>query len=1095
MESDIEHARCLLQAQRSLPDGKAARVHLPFSARDDKSFSYQEVNAVLANVLDSDGPLNLVRALLSFGADINFSKRRSHGALSKLNLRQGRTHRSDLLLRATVRCRAETVRLLASHADQENLDSVLHTAIVRGDLDVLQALLDYGANPVGLHEDFQNVIFDDRVDLVRALLSGHRLPCLSCRSAGLRLAVKNQSLEIAALLLERWADVNHDNAAALVKAVEISRPDIVATLLSGPVRPSPRTLDIGLSKALAMEKDTPAGRDVIEMCLSLGASGPGTNRLLTEGVVDAVKRGQILLLDTVLRLRRLPEESEALAIQQAIRSEQLEALRKILDFGPSRAALTAGVLQAMEVYSSKLRYEIIIHLLRAGATRECNAEALIRAVHLVTTPGDKMRRDQELDRRLFSLLLDEGKADVDYRQGEAVQLAVQAVRADLVEEIVMKRPSPDSLGAALPWAMSVSDGEAKRTLVGMLLVNPVCEVAAGRALVDAFRDGTDNLDFVEMLLTRASVNYNNGEVFIYAVRKFDPKAFALLLDQDASYKALFTAVMEALRAPIEPRLAIFKQLLRRLSPDHLNTSLKHVVLQSSKDLALVEMLLEAGAEARHQDGVCIKYAACNLDLDLIRLLTQHSGIHEPIFTQAFSGVIGRGRQWIAFEHIEIVQLLIHHGASGNVIDKAVIEVVDHVASKNALTNLGNTLLNILFTAGATVNSEEGKAVCLAAEKGDPFLFVHLLKHDATAATASLALSAGIVAKHDEKLLLQLIKIFSSRQVSKTDIAEFLPGTHNPILLCLKSYPESVALVEALIKAGCDLHGTIPFHIYADNGTSDGSQEPEAISILMSTFLQDYRISPAVFRALIRLGADISYTTPKTQTTALMLAAMAGRRSITRILLESGAKSSSRDVYGRSALYFASRSGDANLVALLLKTRPSPNDGALHEASRRFHTQVMRLLLKAGHDPNYRSPRHGGRTALGELALNAVVPADTTAMEEALDILTTAGASPLLKVDGKTTVFLALDNQQNEHMTQVLLQKVLRSTIHSHENTYQQGIYHYSPTAYVAKGILLGPHSDALIQMLRVNGVEDRFYASPGEQQPPDAVGLPDEIRE
>lgn len=230
------------------------------------------------------------------------------------------------------------------------------------------------------------------------------------------------------------------------------------------------------------------------MCLSLGAAGKGTTELLTEGVVEAVRRNNIDVLHTILHLRQLPDDYEILALQEAIRGEHLEVLVKLLEFTPSPVSLTTAVLQAMEIFDSKMRYEVMLLLLRAGARKECTAEALIRAVqNIITPPSEKQTRDKDLDRRLFSLLLDEGKADVNHRQGEALRLAVRAAKTDLVEEIVMRRPSADSLGAALPWAMSIADAEQKQALVGMLLVNSVCQEAAGRALVEAFRDRPDNL--------------------------------------------------------------------------------------------------------------------------------------------------------------------------------------------------------------------------------------------------------------------------------------------------------------------------------------------------------------------------------------------------------------------------------------------------------------------------------------------------------------------------------------------------------------------------------------------------------------------------
>ncbi|KAK0619658.1 hypothetical protein B0T14DRAFT_603412 [Immersiella caudata] len=1076
MASGVDQAHRLLQAHRSLQShtDSFGRVRSPFSNRNSV-FTYQEVNAVLAAVIETDGPADVVKALLAFGADINFSRQRKSGTWSKFTLRQQHGQRSNILFRVTVRCSADIVRLLAAHADQENLDSVLHHAIIRGDVDVLQALLDHGANPVHLHDDFQDAIFRNQDGIVNALLSGHRLPCLACRSAGLRLAVKNQSLQITTLLLTRWADVNHNDAIALVNAVEISRVDLVAALLSGPVRPSPRSLDSALGKAYDMmeEKDTLIGREMIDMCLSLGASGPRTTWLTTDGVVDAVRQNRIHLLDTILHHRSPPDEHEALALLVAIREEKLDALCKLLEVGPSSPNLTAAITQAMELRDAQLRYTVVGLLIKAGARGTCTAEALITSVHHVVKTAEA-GKEAQISKFVFSLLLYEGGP---------------------------MEPSAGSLGAALPWAMGVAGGEEKRDLIRTLLRDQICERAVGRVLVEAFKNGPSSLDLIEVLLTRASVNYHNGEVFIYAIRNFDPDAFSLLLDQGISYKALFTAVMEALRAPKATRAIIFGRLMGRLGLDHLNVSLKHAVLDGDTDMQLVEQLLVAGADATHQDGVCIKHAASSFRLDLVRLLSHSSGKNKEVFSQALSAIVSRDRRWISFDHVDLIRHLLRHGASGQAVHRAMVEVVDHVACVPLLKELGNALLNLFFAAQGDVNYENGKAVGTAAGRGDPPLVAYLLRHGASSATAALALSAAIMAHHDEDLLLKIVGVFKKHPMSRKDINQLLPGTLNPILLGLKAYPDSVALVDGLVASGCSLQSTVLFQIYSNEAAPDGpserpNQEAEPLSILICSLMKEYSAtSPAVLRALIHHGANVSYMTPKTRTTALMLAAMSGRRETAQLLLKCGAPVSSRDTFGRTALFFAARAGDADMVALLLKSKPSTNDGSLHEASRRFHTRSMKLLIQAGHDPNHRSSMHEGRTALGELALNGVVSADTTAAEEALDILVHAGASPLLKMQGKTTIFLALDNQENEAMTRVLLDKVLSTTLHSQENTFQQGVYHYSPTTYVTKGVLLGPQMETLAQMLWNYGAEDTFYADLGETQPADAIGLPSDIVE
>lgn len=496
MENETKQATRLLQAQRALDRDEQPLSWLRnrFSSQAGGEFTYREVNKVLAEVIESDGSVGVVKALLALGADVNFVRRRNSNTWNKLTQRNHPGERSNLLLRATLRCRPDTVDTLAACADQVNLDSVLHHAIVRGNLDVLTALLNHGASPVQLHDDFQNAVFHDKVDLIRVLLSGHHLPCLACRSTSLRLAVVNRSLPVLRLLLDHWADVNYEDAIALVKAVEICRPDIVAILLSGPVRPSPRSLNAALGRLQDFlgEKDSAVNCTLLELCLAAGASGPETTRLITEGLVQVVKQGQIRLLDTILRHRRPPEQYEAVALVEAIRSEKLDVLVKLLEFTPSPTSLTVAISQTFSLADS-LQFEVARLLIDAGAQGPCVGEALVKIVHCLVA---NLRRDDktgiERDTSFFHLLLHKGKADVNFGNGEALQIAVRSCCVELAAEIVAKEPSPDSLGAALAWAMDLTDAPKKQLLVEMLLRREINGDAAGKALVGVLKRDPGN---------------------------------------------------------------------------------------------------------------------------------------------------------------------------------------------------------------------------------------------------------------------------------------------------------------------------------------------------------------------------------------------------------------------------------------------------------------------------------------------------------------------------------------------------------------------------------------------------------------------------
>lgn len=488
MDSEIKQATRLLQAQRAIDrDGQPLSwVRNRLSSQAGTEFTARELNKVLAEVIEADGSLGVVKALLALGADVNFVRRRHSTTWNKITQRNQPGERSNILLRAVIRCRPETVKELAAHADQANLDAVLHHAIARGDLAVLAALLEHGASPVNLHDDFQEVVYHDQVQLLKVLLSGHHLPCLRCRSTGLRIAVENRSMEVVRLLLDHWADVNYGDAVALTRAVEISRPDLVALLLSGSVQASSRSLDaaIGKLRHLLGENDSTLNRQMLELCLSAGASGPETMRLVTEGLVELVRRRHIQLIGIVLRHKRPPGQYEAAALIEAVRAEQLDVVTKLLEYKPSPPSLGVAISQTVGVGSPRFRYEATRLLIESGAQGPCAAEALVKTVHCLVSNmrrGDKM--SIERDMRLFYLLLHEGKADVNFGKGEALQIAVRSACVEVTEEILAKEPSPDSLGTALTWAMDVRDGQKKRHLVEMLVRRQVNEDAAGKALV------------------------------------------------------------------------------------------------------------------------------------------------------------------------------------------------------------------------------------------------------------------------------------------------------------------------------------------------------------------------------------------------------------------------------------------------------------------------------------------------------------------------------------------------------------------------------------------------------------------------------------
>ncbi|KAK3326030.1 hypothetical protein B0H66DRAFT_616849 [Apodospora peruviana] len=666
MDYDAQEAKRLLQVRRELLDDEANSSCfgcLPFCSGFSAEFAYEEVNHVLGNVVDTDGPVGVVRALLALGADVNFERRPSTGFWSVITRSQQAPRRSGILVRAVIRCRPETVRILARQADQETLESALRQALSRRDLAVMKALFDHG----------------------------------------------------------------------------------------GPAIPSPLLLDAALGKAQSLmgDKDTQTVREVIAICLKSGSDGPSTILLSTDGVVRAVRARHTQLLDTILRYRRPTGEHETMALVEAVRTEQTDILSILLRHQQSARSLTRAISQALKINNHQVRFDIIQLLVKGGAQEGCTADAFACIVQSMIAadehPESQFKGSVKTDMQLFHLLLDEGMADVDYRDAQALQLAVQAFRPDLVSDIVARQPSANSLGLAIPWAMQIPNEQGKYAMMKLLLRYQLNEDAVGQALVETFKTGPRNKNLIKLLLTRASVNYKDGEVFIYTIRRnFRSDLLHLLLEQGTSYKALFTAVREALNAPKAPRRVMFGALINRMEVDHLNTALKHVILEEQTDLCLVGALLDAGAHPTYEDGVCIRNAAYRLHYNALRLLSEHltpagSQNKAEIFTQALALVVNRGVQWIAHEHVELVKLLLRFGASSEAVSKAMVQAVDRLAGgTEAQTGLLDTLLGLLFDAGADVNHESGRAVGIAAGRGDTALVNRLLGHVSTSSATPVS---------------------------------------------------------------------------------------------------------------------------------------------------------------------------------------------------------------------------------------------------------------------------------------------------------------------------------------------------------------------
>lgn len=204
-----------------------------------------------------------------------------------------------------------------------------------------------------------------------------------------------------------------------------------------------------------------------------------------------------------------------------------------------------------------------------------------------------------------------------------------------------------------------------------------------------------------------------------------------------------------------------------------------------------------------------------------------------------------------------------------------------------------------------------------------------------------------------------------------------------------------------------------------------------------------------------------------------------------------------DNNGASPLLLASILGDQLAVASLLEMGAPKNDGSLHHAVRGLKSQVVEILLKDGHDPNYPSPQYQGRNPLAELLYSGEAsPQNHGTVERVIHLLREHGADTRRLVSRKPLICWALDNKHNPvHMVQALLTAYLYKEIDADFNLYSNGKFIYSPTMYVAKREFTGikERANELVLLLRNWGANRDVYYSLTGSQPEDAQGMPEEL--
>lgn len=900
---------------------------------------------------------------------------------------------------------------------------------------------------------------------------------------------QERTLAVLKALLAAGVDINAHKAVALCSAVAAANSTITDVLIAA--KPSPRSLAAAMPCACRIS-DQAKRLTFVQRLLSAGVPAAEANRALVHAVVK--EADDIALINTLVTKA---DTSDGEALRQAVKGANAILVELLLTRAQQHPAerINEVFVEASRIEIQEVRRKICELLLRAGASGQVVSDALLAAARI----GDLM---------LGAMVLNHG-ASADHQEGQAVVEACRAGASDVLKMLLssgtpMKK---ETLERGFQAATEVRDLSRRGGVFRLLLDNGVGGSIVDEQLVSAARFGDDAIDLVRLLLQYgASTDYNGGEAVHNATRCAFLGILEVMLaimpvggkQQKPSAETMVRALKASSKLSGAPRYQVVEWLFTAGLPvrEEVHVALNKAVNEEEPSIDVIKLLLAHGASPLTNGCKTLADAAQSLRSDILDLFLQGE-IPEQDISWTFSQVFvpnGAG-SWLSEPGLQVAQRLLEKGAQGDGLAKALIVAIDHIGTDK--DDIARQFVDLLVQYDTDVDLGQGEALVKAAKSADTHLIGKLLQRRPNSESVSMAFPYVFDHEVSEDQALELVSLFTDYRDGETQLDAMFPHPERgPIIFkVISRHPRSTKIVQTLLDAG---------YYHDQMGSArifEEIEEEEQVSLLLWCLLQPQKkVSSGIIDLLIKRGARVNFETRISKTTPLMLAIKERRHDIVKELVFAGAEVDVADITGNTPLTLTTQiGGDLGTMMMknVLAAEPSQNDGSLHNAARELNLPAMQVLVDFGHEVDFPSTLHGGRTALGELCLHAadhgtLTAAQEKAMEKAMEYLMKEGTDLSLPSDGRSVLLLAMGSLDPIVTTRALLKIGMWKHINRAFNHFTAGGYTYSPTQYVRRVLPQSNVTEQLYTLLKANRCEDVYYANDGPQ-PEGAIGLPEDI--
>lgn len=350
-----------------------------------------------------------------------------------------------------------------------------------------------------------------------------------------------------------------------------------------------------------------------------------------------------------------------------------EIMDLLLSKRPNMTSLTKASQQAMNL-PEPARCILSEKLWKIGVSGEVNSRSM---VHL-------LKKEKETAIPMLRLLV--LRADVNYKEGQAVRLVVKNMFIEGLDILLAARPIAPTAAtktAAFTEALAIQTLQVRLDIISKLLKAGIPKAVISGALVGAVTSG--DFPLAELFLRHgASADHDGGQAVLFAANCGHNSILKSLVSGELCTKPslpiLTNAFMSAITAlkhkgDRETHFQVVKTLLEAgVNGDCINFALVESVKDGDVNLKLTQLLYDNGASAEHNGGEAV-YIACKASyLQTLGLLLQRL-VSEPVLKEAYILVA----QLPNLQRYPVIEQLLK---AGKAIDRQVINSLTHATQQN-----------------------------------------------------------------------------------------------------------------------------------------------------------------------------------------------------------------------------------------------------------------------------------------------------------------------------------------------------------------------------------------------------------------------------